>query len=176
MKLKTKTGESAMKKKLNELKQLKGVGEVLSRRQAEAGYDTFAKVAAAGEEGLKNIQGINQRMLSAILEQAGQLAGEGRASKTEKVEALKRHAASLKEQVQGVALRVREDFKEEIAGKTGKKVEKQIMKVIASLEKVEGRLETRVKKAGKGLEKAEKSLALLAAAGFAEIGKGLKKA
>ena len=50
------------------------------------------------------------------------------------------------------------------------------MKVIASLEKVGGKLETRVKKAGKGLAKAEKSLAILAAAGLADIGKGLKKA
>ncbi|HEX2769020.1 MAG TPA: helix-hairpin-helix domain-containing protein [Geobacteraceae bacterium] len=165
-----------MKKKLNELKQLKGVGEVLSRRLAEAGYDTFAKVVAAGEEGLKKIQGINQRMLPAILEQAGKLVGEGRITKTQKVAELKRQAASLKEQVQGVALRVRENFQEELAGKTGKKVEKQIMKVIASLEKVEGKLETRVKKAGKGMEKAGKSLALLAAAGLADIGKGLKKA
>ena len=165
-----------MKKKLNELKQLRGVGEVLARRLVEAGFDTFAKVTAAGEEGLEKIQGINQRMVSAILEQAGQLAGEGRATKTQKVEELKRHAASLKEQLQGVALRVRENFQEELAGKNGKKVEKQIMKVIASLEKVEGKLETRVKKAGKGLEKAGKSLALLAAAGLADIGKGLKKA
>jgi DNA anti-recombination protein RmuC len=78
--------------------------------------------------------------------------------------------------VQGVALRLRDNFQEELAGKTGKKVEKQIMKVIASLEKVEGKLETRVKKAGKGLAKAEKSLSLLAAAGLADIGKGLKKA
>jgi hypothetical protein len=173
---KTKPGEGVMKKKLNELKQLKGVGEVLSRRLAEAGHDTFAKVVAAGEEGLKKIQGINQRMLPAILEQAGQLAGEGRITKTQKVAELKRHAASLKEQVQGVALRVRENFQEELAGKTGKKVEKQIMKVMASLEKVEGKLETRVKKAGKGMEKAGKSLSILAAAGLADIGKGLKKA
>jgi len=165
-----------MKKKLNELKQLKGVGEVLSRRLAEAGYDTLAKVVAAGEEGLKKIQGINQRMLPAILEQAGQLAGEGRITKTQKVAELKRHVASVKEQGQGVALRVRENFQEELAGKTGKKVEKQIMKVIASLEKVEGKLETRVKKAGKGMEKAGKSLSILAAAGLADIGKGLKKA
>ncbi len=164
-----------MKKKLNELKQLRGVGEVLARRLVEAGFDTFSKVTAAGEEGLKKVQGINQRVVPAILEQAGLLAGEGRATKAQKVEELKRHAASLKEQVQGVALRVRENFPEELAGKTGKKVEKQIMKVIASLEKVEGKLETRVKKAGKGMEKAGKSLALLAAAGLADIGKGLKK-
>jgi predicted ribosome quality control (RQC) complex YloA/Tae2 family protein len=165
-----------MKKKLNELKRLKGVGEVLSRRLVEAGCDTFAKVAGAGEEGLKKIQGINPRMVLSILEQAGQLAGEGRTTKAQKVEELKRHAASLKHEVQGVALRLRDNFQEELSGKIGKKVEKQIMKMIASLEKVEGKLETRVKKAEKGMEKAEKCLSLLAAAGLADIGKGLKKA
>jgi len=165
-----------MKKKIKELKQLRGVGEVLSRRLVEAGYDTFAKVAAAGEDGLRKLQGINPRIVPAILEQAGQLAGEGRPTKTQKVMELKRHAVGLKHKVQGVAVRVRENFQEEIAGKTGKKVEKQILKMIASLEKVEGKLETRVKKAGKGMEKAEKSLSLLAAAGLADIGKGLKKA
>jgi hypothetical protein len=164
-----------MKKKLNELKQLKGVGEVLSRRLIEAGHDTLAKVVAAGEDGLKKIQGINQKMVAGILEQAGQLAGEGQPSKAQKVQELKRQAASLKEKVQGVALRVREGFQDEIAGKTGKNVERQIMKMIASLEKVEGKLETNVKKAGKGLAKAEKNLSLLAAAGLADIGKGLKK-
>jgi hypothetical protein len=163
-------------KKLNDLKQLKGVGEVLSRRHVEAGHDTLGKVAAAGEEGLKNIQGINQRMVSSILAQAGQLAGEGQQSKAQKVQELKRQAARLKEQVQGVALRVSEGFQDELSGKTGRKVEKQIFKAIASLEKVEGKLETNVKKAGKGLVKAEKNLTLLAAAGLADIGKGLKKA
>ena len=165
-----------MKKKIKELKQLRGVGEVLSARLVQAGYDTFAKLVAAGEEGLKKVQGINQRLLPAILEQAGQLAGEGRPSKVQKVEELKRQAASLKGLVQGVALRVRENFQEESVGKIGKKVEKQILKMIASLEKVEGKLETRVKKAGKGLAKAEKNLALLAAAGLEDIGKDLKKA
>jgi DNA anti-recombination protein RmuC len=163
-------------KKLNELKQLKGVGEVLSRRIAEAGYDTIAKVVAAGEDGLQKVQGLNRRVLPSILEQAGQLAGDGRESKAQKVEGLKQKAASLKEQVQGVAQRIRENFQEEIAGKTGKKVEKQVTKIIASLEKAEGKLEKRGKKAAKGLAKAEKSLALLAAAGLADIGKGLKKA
>ena len=48
-----------MKQRMRELQKLKGVGEVLSRRFVEAGYDTFAKIAAAGEEGLKKIQGLN---------------------------------------------------------------------------------------------------------------------
>lgn len=162
--------------KLNELKRLKGVGEVLSRRLVEAGHDTFDKVVAAGEEGLKKIQGINQRMVSSILEQAGQLAGVGQISKAQQVQELKRHAASIKEQIQGLAFRVREGFRHELAGKSAKKAEKQIIKAIASLEKAEGKLGTNVKKAGKSLAKAEKHLSLLAAAGLEDIGKGLKKA
>lgn len=163
-------------KKLNEVNQLRGVGKVLSGRLVAAGYDTFAKVTAAGEEGLKKVQGINQRIIPAILEQAGQLAEEGRTTRAQKVEALKQRLAGLKEQVQGIAPRVRESFPEEIAGKSGKQVEKQIMKLIASLEKVEKKLETRVKKAGKGIAKAGKRIALLAESGVADTGKGLKKA
>jgi hypothetical protein len=55
-------------------------------------------------------------------------------------------------------------------------VGKQILKVIASLEKVEGKLETRVKKAGKEMAKADKMLELLAEAGLADTCKVLKKA
>jgi hypothetical protein len=145
-------------------------------RLVEAGYDTFAKVAAAGEEGLKKIPGINPRLVPSIVEQAGKLAGEAQATRAQKVDALKRNAAVLKEQVQGVALRVRDSFSEEAAGKAGRKVEKEILKLITSLEKVEGKLDTRVKRAGKGLAKAEQRLASLADAGLADIGRGLKKA
>src|SRR5512134_11561 len=46
---------------LKELQQIKGVGEVVAQRLVEAGFDSFAKVAEAGEEGLRNIRGINPR-------------------------------------------------------------------------------------------------------------------
>jgi recombinational DNA repair ATPase RecF len=165
-----------MKEAAKELQKLKGIGEVLARRLVEAGHDTFAKVAAAGEEGLKKIAGINPRMLPAIVTQASELAVEAGKSRAHKVEELKQQASSLKEQVQGVALNLRDRFKDEVAGKAGKKVEKEILKVIASLEKVERKLGARAKKAGKGLKKAEKRLASLADAGLKQVGIGLKKA
>jgi len=165
-----------MKKKIADLQKLRGVGEVLSRRLVEAGHDTFAKVAVAGEEGLKKIPGINPRLVSSIVEQASQLAGETRTTRSQKVEALKRTAAALKEQVQGVALRVRDALTGEVAGKAGRKVEKEILKLMKSLEKVEGKLDIRVKRSGKGLARAEKRLAALADAGIADMGRGLKKA
>jgi Helix-hairpin-helix domain len=159
-----------------ELQQLKGVGEVLSRRFLEAGYDTFAKIASAGENGLKKIPGLNPRLIQAIIAQAGEMTGEAQKSKAEKVAELKKKTGSLKAQVQEVALNVRDRFKDELAGKVGKKLEKDIVKVISSLEKIEVKLESKVKKAGKGLVRAEKRLANLAEAKLKCIGKGLKKA
>jgi hypothetical protein len=165
-----------MKQGMKELQKLKGVGEVLSRRFVEAGYDTFAKIAAAGEEGLKKIQGLSPRMIQPILTQAEEMLGEAQKSKAEKVAELKQKTDSLKVQVQEIALNVRDRFKDEITAKIGRKLEKDIVKVISSLERVEGKLESKVKKAGKGLIKAEKRLANLADAKLKGIGKGLKKA
>ena len=88
-----------MEQGMNELQKLKGVGKVLAQRLVETGYDTFAKVADAGEEGLKNIPGINPRMVQAIVTQAGELAGKAEKSRAKRVEELKLRAASLKEQV-----------------------------------------------------------------------------
>jgi Holliday junction resolvasome RuvABC DNA-binding subunit len=165
-----------MTKAMKELQKLKGVGAVLARRIAEAGYDTFAKVAAAGEEGLRKIPGINPRLLKSIVTQAEEMAGEAEKSTVKKVEELKQQATSLKERVQEIALGVRDRFKNEVVGTVGKKVEKEISKVITSLEKVEVIMERRVKKAGKGLAKAEKRMEALADAGLKGVGKGLKKA
>ena len=165
-----------MKQRVKELQKLKGVGEILSQRFVEAGYDTFAKIAAAGEEGLKKVQGLNQRMIQPILTQAGEMIGEAQKSRAQKVAELKQKTDSLKVQVQEIALNVRDRFKDEITGKLGRQLEKDIVKVISSLERVEGKLEGKVKKAGKGLVKAEKRLANLAEAKLKGIGKGLKKA
>lgn len=165
-----------MKGKINGLTKLKGVGDVLAARLAEAGIDTLEKVVAAGEEGLKKLRGLNPRMIPSILAQADALVGEAAKSREKKVEELKQRAAALKGQVQGIALNVRDRFKEEFAGKSGKRVEKEILKAVTSLEKVEAKLAKRVKRAGKGLAKAEKRLAGLGDAGLKGVGKGLKKA
>ena len=89
---------------------------------------------------------------------------------------MKLRAAAMKEQVQGIALSVRDRFRDEVAGKAGRKLEKEMLKVIDALEKVEGRLETRVKRAGKVLMKAENRLEGLTMANLKKVGKGLQKA
>ncbi len=165
-----------MEKSVKELQKLKGIGEVLSRRLAEAGLDTFAKIAAAGDETLRKIPGMNPRMVQAVLAQAGELAGESNKGRARKVEELKQRAASLKERIQKLAFDVREKFETEVSGKLGKRVEKDLLKAITSLEKVEATMETKVKKAGKALVKAEQRLEGLCEAGLKGVDKGLKKA
>ncbi len=164
-----------MARGIKELQKIQGVGEVLSRRFLEAGYDSFAKIAAAGEEGVRKIPGVNPRVLGSIVAQARVLAGDAEKVGTKRAEELKVRAAALKEQIQAIAVSVRDRFKDEVAGKAGRNVEKEILKVTAVLEKVEGKLDTRVKKAGKGLIKAEKKLEGLTVSGLGKVGKGLKK-
>ncbi len=65
-----------MKEKIKELQKLKGIGEVLSRRLAEAGYDTIAKVAVAEAKELEIITGLNQQKVLTVLTQARKLALE----------------------------------------------------------------------------------------------------
>jgi predicted flap endonuclease-1-like 5' DNA nuclease len=72
--------EDAMKNRMNELQQLKGIGEVLSRRLAEASYDTIAKVAAAEEKGLERIAGLHPQKLRSIVIQARNMTGEAEKS------------------------------------------------------------------------------------------------
>jgi hypothetical protein len=171
------TGKGAgMKVGMKGMRKLDGIGEVLSRRLIEAGYDTFAKVSAAGEEGLKKIPGINPRLINSIVAQAGKLAEEAEQGRARQVEELKKKAVFLKGEVQEIAKRVRNRFQETLSGKAGKKMGKELVKVMDSLNKLEGTLERRVKMSGKGLVKAEKQLKGLADSGLKEIGNGLKKA
>ncbi len=165
-----------MSKIMNELQNLKGIGEVLSRRLVAAGYDSLPKVAAADEDALKGIPGINPRLIQSILSQAREQTGEAKQGHTGKVDELRHQALALRGQVQEIAGSVRERFQEDVVCKSRKRIEKEILRVITSLEKVEGILETRGKKAGKVLVKAEKRLEGLAGAELKGVGKGLKKA
>ena len=79
---------------MTELQKLKGVGEVLARRFSEAGYDTFAKIAAAGEEGLRKIPGVNPRMLGSNVAEAVALSAATVKTRAQKTQELQRQAAA----------------------------------------------------------------------------------
>lgn len=65
-----------MKSQMKELQELKGIGNVLSHRLVESSYDTIAKVAAASENGLGRIAGMNQQKVHAISAQARKMTAE----------------------------------------------------------------------------------------------------
>ena len=70
-----------MKKEMEELQELKGIGKVLSRRLIEASYNTVAKVAAAEEHALKRIPGMNPQKVQSIVTQARQMTAEAEKSR-----------------------------------------------------------------------------------------------
>jgi flagellar hook-basal body complex protein FliE len=160
----------------NQLIKLRGVGKVLATRLVESGLDTYEKIAAAGEAELKKIKGINPNNVAGIIRQAAELTPEKQSKKDKKEEQLKELAASLKNQVKSISTDIHDRFKEDLAGKVGKKVEKEIQKIMVSLEKAETRLRTRSKKVAKGLVQAEKRLAGVQEAGLKKVRKALQGA
>jgi hypothetical protein len=166
-----------MKKSLKELQNIKGVGEILAKRFIRAGYDTFDRIAAAKQEGLKNIQGINPQTIPSIIKQAALLAAASSAKRAKKVAELKAVAAEIRKQVEGIGETFKARPGEELPGKGAKRIETELRKTVTALEKAESKLEKRVKRAGKGLVKAGKRLSGLTAGTEAKaLGSKLKKA
>ena len=73
--------EDVMKKEVLELQELKGIGKVLSQRLVEAGYSTIARVAAAEENGLKRIPGMNPLKVRLIVTQAREMTSAAEKSR-----------------------------------------------------------------------------------------------
>jgi hypothetical protein len=155
---------------LKKLTRLRGVGVVLATRFKDSGLDTFEKIAAVGEEGLSKVRGINLRAVPAILVQAAELAAEeaGRV-----IDQAADKATSLSARVQDVTRNVRDRFGDELQGKTGKKIEKEIFKIIDYLDSTS--LKRSKKKVAKGIAKAEKRLAMAEKASLKKIRKCLKR-
>lgn len=164
-----------MDKRVKKLMRLRGVGEILAARFLEAGIDSYEKIAAAGEEGLKKIKGINPRAVSGILAQASELASEAVAEPEKKMAELQQKSRALTGRVQEIASDVRERFREEITGRLGKKIEKQITRIVGSLDAVSAQAGVKRKRAAKGLARAEKHLSIQGEAGLKDIRKSLKK-
>ena len=157
------------------LQQLKGVGDILARRFAESGLDTYAKIVAAGEQGLRSIRGINPRAIPAILEQAESLVGQTRTDKAAQVAGLKQNLVLLRDTVHSCAASAKERFAEALKGQPGKKLTRTLVQTLDTLDRVEEKLHKRVKKAGKGLAKASRRIEEAAAADLKGVRKGLKK-
>lgn len=165
-----------MEKQLTQLLKIRGVGKVLASRFVEAGLDSCEKIVTAGASELAKIKGVKANAIAGIIRQAMELAPDKQSKQEKKAAQLKELAASLKSQVAGIATDVHDRFAEDLAGKLGQKVEKELQKFMATLEKTETKLKTSGKKAARGLSGAEKKLAVVEEAGLKKIRKALKGA
>ncbi|ABB31707.1 Helix-hairpin-helix DNA-binding class 1 [Geobacter metallireducens RCH3] len=165
-----------MKKSLQDLQKIRGIGEVLAKRLVEAGHDTYEKLQALGEDGLRAVKGINPRAIGSILSQAAELVESKGKERARRVEELRSAALTLRGQVEEIARSVRDRFADEVQGQGGKKLEKQFTKIMTSFDRVEGKLEKRTKRAAKGLAKAEKRLAGLVDGTMKDVEKGVRRA
>jgi ribosomal protein S13 len=158
------------------LQEIKGIGSVLAQRLVEAGYDSFARVAQAGEDGLRNIRGLNPRAIPSILEQAQILDGESVAGADERLLLLQNTSGLLQVRIRELAAAIRERQGDKLSGKKGERLEKEVTKLLKGLEKVQTQKGIRIKRARKGLAKTGKRLEGLTEGGIKSLTRGLKKA
>lgn len=142
----------------SDLRQIKGIGDALVRRLQDAGLDSFAGIAGAGEEELKQIKGLNPRNIASIREQAQKLAESREADGLAAIEALQSHIAGVRQQIQTLAQSARDRFQDQIDGKFGKKLSIEMVRIEDCLSglKLEGK--KGVKRASKALDKVDKRL------------------
>jgi len=153
------------------LQQLKGVGEVLAKRMEKAGLDSFEKIAQGGEEALQKVPGMPPRSVATIVEQARQLAEQGR---TEKEESLGQRLSRVREQLQTLAKMARDRFEADLAGKKGKKLTLDLVRIEDALARMADG--GKVKRTGKALTKAQKRFSGLEDASLKKLRKHVKRA
>jgi len=160
-----------------DLRKLKGIGSILVKRLQEAGLDSFAKVAQGGEEELGKISGINPRNIPSILEQARQLSEAAQTGAVTGIEALQLRLSAAKLKLQTLAETTRERFQEELAGKWGKKLGCDLVRMEETLNSLSFEGKKCSKRAGKALSKMDKRVAGLAEdASLKKLHKTLKRA
>lgn len=160
-----------------DLKQLKGVGMILGKRLYDAGFDSFAKIVQAGEEGLKKVRGISARSIGSILEQSRQLAGTVQHREaTDSAPAVQQRVLEVREKIETLAQSTRDRFDGEISAKCGRKLTVDLVRIENALVQMHDLGAESSKQVQKALSKAEKKVTGLEDASLKKVRKGLKRA
>lgn len=159
-----------------DFRQLKGVGVILGKRLYDAGFDSFAKIAHAGEEGLRKVRGVNPRHIATILEQARELAGLDREERKDPAQLMRQRVTEVREKVEGLAETTRNRFANEMSGKCGRKLGSDLERIENALSQMHDFGRKRSKRIAKILAKTEKKVAGLEEASIKKVRKGFKKA
>jgi hypothetical protein len=164
-----------MAQSAKELQQLKGIGDVLAQRLKDAGLESYNDLVGAGEEGLKKIRGLNPQAIPSILVQAKELSQVKDAAKAERIEAIRMRIGALREKLNRLAETTRERFSKELEGKCGKKLNGNLDRTFQALDRMDKAALKKMKRAVRGLIKAEKGVEGLEEAGLKKVRKRLKR-
>lgn len=159
-----------------DFRQLKGVGAILGKRLYDAGFDSFAKIAQAGEEGLRKVRGINTRHIQSILQQATELAGMAEEHQKATAEQMLARVSEVREKVENLAQITRDRFAEQMSEKCGRKLGSDLERIENALEQMQDVGRKRSKRVAKALQKAGKKVTGLEEASLKKVRKGFKKA
>ena len=162
---------------VKQLMEIKGLGVASARRLVAAGLDDFGKVAAAGEEELRKIRGLNPRSIAQIVAAASARAtlaesGDGKAAEAARLSEI---SARLQEAVAEFAALLSGADEKKRDKKTHARLAREINRVQGLLEQLASRLPARLKRCGKALVKSDRNLAKLGEKGPKQVTKGLKK-
>lgn len=158
-----------------ELQQIKGIGTVLAQRLTEAGLDSCRSIVDAGEAGLQKIKGIRQQAIPSILEQAKECSEGTVTSKAEQIDTIQGKIDALTDQVHRIAQNAKERFYDVLDGRCGKKLANDLVRIVADLDSIDVSSVKRLKRTGRGLDKARKRVTGLEEASLKKVRKGLKK-
>lgn len=161
---------------VKDLQKIRGIGEVLSARLLESGHDSFRKIVDLGEEGLKQLKGINIRTIPEIIRQAETLAAETLTGKEERIKTVTESLDSLRKSAQVLIRSASARLAEALSEKKKLKLTASLVRFIEALETVEQKIGKKPKRAGRVISAAESQLASLAEADGKALKKGLKKA
>ncbi len=164
-----------MQELVKALSRIKGIGAVLAGRLIEAGLDGYEKVASASPEELGRIRGMNPKAVPGILAQAAALAAPHPEPSEEKELGVRQAAEQLRRKVASLAASVHARFAGDEPGRGAKKMEKQILKLVDLLDRIEAAPERRPKRTRRRLAKADRRLSCAEEKSPAELARGLKK-
>jgi dynactin complex subunit len=160
----------------SQLKKLKGIGSVLAGRLVKAGMNTHQDIAEASPEALRSIQGMKDKDIAVLQEQARTLIAQDALNHEIQLKSLLENAERLKADINTLVGHLRDETLHDPSSQSAKSVRKEISRIMAALDMVETTLFSQMQRLGKGLAKADAKLAKVKNGTEEEISEGLKKA
>ena len=160
----------------SQLKKLNGIGSVLAGRLVKEGLKTHQDIAEANPEALRSIQGMKDKDIAALQEQARVLTVRDAHNHENQLKSLIDNAERLKADINTLVSHLRDETLHDPSSQSAKAVRKEISRIMAALDMVETTLFSQMQRLGKGLAKADAKLAEVKNGTEEEISEGLKKA